>query len=124
CENEAEVLERTRAKIHKLYDLSELPLFRVSVCKTEDGKAYLFTGMHHVITDAEASQIFWDELLKLYIEETGGAKANLPKIEYQYADYANWQRKTLKGEILARGIEFWKDELKGTQQVLKLPTDY
>jgi amino acid adenylation domain-containing protein len=40
----------------------------------------------------------------------------------QYADFAQWQRESLRGEALEREISYWKRQLSGLS-VLELPTD-
>ncbi|GHO70203.1 hypothetical protein KSC_090950 [Ktedonobacter sp. SOSP1-52] len=40
----------------------------------------------------------------------------------QYADYALWQRSWLQGEVLARQLDYWKQQLRGLTP-LELPTD-
>lgn len=41
----------------------------------------------------------------------------------QYADYSDWQRRTLAGETLARSLDWWRRQLAGAPAVLELPTD-
>ena len=48
----------------------------------------------------------------------------MPPLPIQYADYAVWQRHRLRGENLARELEFWRDHLTGAPPLLDLPIDY
>ncbi|WP_244238661.1 non-ribosomal peptide synthetase, partial [Corallococcus terminator] len=41
----------------------------------------------------------------------------------QYADFASWQRGWLQGDVLAKQVAWWKDQLAGAPHVLDLPTD-
>ena len=41
----------------------------------------------------------------------------------QYADFAWWQRERLQGELLERGIAWWKRRLGNELPMLQLPTD-
>jgi amino acid adenylation domain-containing protein len=48
----------------------------------------------------------------------------LPELEVQYADYANWQREWLQGEVLEEEIAFWRRQLEGAPTLLELETDH
>ena len=41
----------------------------------------------------------------------------------QYADYAQWQRRWLQGEVLEQQVSYWREQLKGLPPLLRLPTD-
>jgi non-ribosomal peptide synthetase component F len=41
----------------------------------------------------------------------------------QYADFAVWQQEYLRGDVLERQVEYWRDQLAGAATVLELPTD-
>jgi amino acid adenylation domain-containing protein len=41
----------------------------------------------------------------------------------QYADYAEWQRKWLQGEVLETQLSYWKNQLHNVTGILDLPTD-
>ena len=42
----------------------------------------------------------------------------------QYADYAAWQRRWLRGEALESQLAYWKERLAGAPRLLELPTDH
>jgi len=52
-----------------------------------------------------------------------GEKNPLSPLPLQYADYARWQRDWLQGEVLERGLLFWKTQLAGVPPVHALPLD-
>ena len=41
----------------------------------------------------------------------------------QYADFAQWQRNWLQGEVLQQELDYWSEQLKDLAY-LKFPTDY
>ncbi len=47
----------------------------------------------------------------------------LPSLLVQYADFAVWQRQWLAGEILENQLDYWKEQLSNTPDLLELPTD-
>ena len=52
-----------------------------------------------------------------------GKEPSLPSLEVQYADFAIWQRDWLQGKILETQLNYWKQQLAGIPDLLKLPTD-
>jgi amino acid adenylation domain-containing protein len=51
------------------------------------------------------------------------APSPLAELPIQYADYAQWQREWLSGEVLAEQLSYWKGQLGGAPPVLELPAD-
>jgi len=54
----------------------------------------------------------------------GAASSELPALTVQYADFAQWQRTWLQGEVLEKQLTYWKTVLSGSLPVLELPYDY
>ena len=50
----------------------------------------------------------------------GSALGELP---IRYSDFAHWQRLWLRGEVLARQLDYWRGQLAGAPPLLDLPTD-
>src|SRR5207247_2645034 len=48
----------------------------------------------------------------------------LPELPIQYADYAEWQRENLQGEVLEEQLEYWRKQLGGELPVVELPGDH
>src|SRR5439155_17394603 len=67
--------------------------------------------------------IFLRELAALYESFSGGTPSPLPELPVQYADFANWQRQWLQGEVLEAQLSYWKKQLDPIPPVLELPTD-
>ncbi|HSF41121.1 MAG TPA: amino acid adenylation domain-containing protein, partial [Thermoanaerobaculia bacterium] len=59
----------------------------------------------------------------LYEAFAAGQPSPLPDLPVQYADYAEWQREWLQGEVLERQLAFWRGHLAGAPPVLDLPLD-
>ena len=47
----------------------------------------------------------------------------MPELEFQYADYAVWQRQSATRGLLNQGLYYWKKQLAGELPTLQLPTD-
>ena len=67
--------------------------------------------------------VFWRELGALYEAFSRGEPSPLAELPIQYADYALWQRRWLRGEVLEEQLGYWKEQL-AELPVLELPTDH
>ncbi|MCP4654143.1 MAG: amino acid adenylation domain-containing protein, partial [bacterium] len=47
----------------------------------------------------------------------------MPESEFQYGDYALWQRQWLTGEVLDQQLDYWRQRLAGASGILELPAD-
>src|SRR5207237_6807803 len=52
-----------------------------------------------------------------------GQPSPLPDLPIQYADFADWQRQWLQGEVLEQKVRPWRQRLAGAPADLGLPTD-
>ena len=89
----------------------------------------LLATMHHIVSDGWSMGVFAREAGALYQGYARGgagegeAAPALPALPVQYADYAIWQRAWLSGEVLERGLAYWRERLAGAPPVLALPAD-
>lgn len=113
-----EVASQIVKKFVRAFDLSKVPLLRVGLIKVRPDKYMLIYDMHHIISDGVSIVILVEEFAKLYEGK------ELPELKIQYKDYAAWQNKTMKKEVLMRQEEYWVKEYEGEIPVLNLLTDY
>jgi amino acid adenylation domain-containing protein len=106
------------------FDLSTGPLLRASVLRLSEQEHVLVCTMHHVISDGWSMGVLIRELTTLYEAYAKGEPSPLPELGIQYADYAQWQRKWLQGEVLEKQLNYWKQQLGGAPAALELPADY
>jgi amino acid adenylation domain-containing protein len=83
----------------------------------------LLCTLHHGVADGWSLPILVRELGLLYAAITGGRPAALPALPIQYADFARWQRRWLRGEALAAEVSHWRERLRGLPPLLELPVD-
>jgi amino acid adenylation domain-containing protein/FkbM family methyltransferase len=102
----------------RAFDLSRVPLLRVGFVKAGKSKHLLLFDMHHIISDGVSIEILLREFTALY------AGKELPLLELQYKDYAQWQQKYKGRESLIKQQEYWKEEFSGEIPVLELPVDF
>jgi non-ribosomal peptide synthetase component F/acyl carrier protein len=104
------------------FDLSRLPLVRFRLVKLSGKEHALVLTMHHIVSDGWSLGVITQELASLYQAFTKDEDSPLPELVVQYADFANWQREWLTGEVLDNQITYWKKQL-GQIANLELPTD-
>jgi amino acid adenylation domain-containing protein len=123
-EREAEALRLATENARMLFDLAHGPLLRVILIRLSDEEHRLFLTLHHIIFDGFAiNQVFLPELHTLYKAFSTGQHSTLPDLPIQYADFATWQRESLRGEKLANQLTYWKKQLADAPVTLELPTD-
>ena len=100
-------------------DLTVAPLGHLTlVCVAED--RYLLQLRYcHGIMDGTSHLVWLNELSALY----NGKK--LPKVQYQYSQFAGWQRNFLDPQStgVIQQLKYWNQKLQGAPELLELPTD-
>ncbi|HEU4964584.1 MAG TPA: amino acid adenylation domain-containing protein [Bacilli bacterium] len=122
-EQEAAMNRLFQAEFAQGFDLRQGPLFRAKLLRFSDEEHVLLLLMHHIVSDGWSMGVLLGELASLYDANTGGQPANLPDLAVQYADFAQWQRNWLQGDVLDEQLSYWTQQLGGTLPVLQLPTD-
>ncbi|MGE0127956.1 MAG: amino acid adenylation domain-containing protein [Blastocatellales bacterium] len=106
------------------FDLAEGPLFRAALLQLSDEDQALLSTTHHIISDVWSKGVLIREVAALYQAFADGRPSPLPELPVQYADFAYWQRRWLRGEVLDEQLSYWKRQLAGSPSVLELPTDH
>src|SRR5882724_4746933 len=106
------------------FNLEQWPLLRTKLLRIGDDEHVLLVTMHHIISDGWSMGVFLHELTTLYEAFSTGHGPDLPELQIQYADYAQWERERLRGEVLEEQLSYWREQLRGAPPVLELPTDY
>jgi amino acid adenylation domain-containing protein len=120
-EQKEEVKRLARAYNEQVFDLTQPPLFRLTLLRLGTNKHLLLIVMHHIISDAWSTGVFIQELSQLYTAFVSDRSNPLPKLPIQYADFAVWQRQLLQGEFLESQLTYWQGQLNQLP-VLNLPT--
>jgi amino acid adenylation domain-containing protein len=117
-EVEAQVAEECR----KPFDLAIGPLLRVTLLHLAEHEHVLVVTMHHIISDGWSMGIFFDELVSGYNRLLAGDELLTEASPIQYADFADWQRKSLRGDRLDHSLQYWQQQLAGAPLMTDLPT--
>jgi len=124
----AELTERVNAEGGRPVRLSEAPLLRLRLFRMasknndSDNDNVLVITTHHFVVDGWSCGLVMRELSIAYNALLQGLAIELPALPVQYADFAAWQNKFLKGPELKRQSDYWREQLRGLT-TLNLPTD-
>ena len=97
------------------FDLTRGPLLRASLLRLGAQDHLLVVVFHHIVCDGWSLGVMLRELSALYTAFSRGAASPLPPLPVQYADYAEWQRDWLRGDVLQKQVEYWRNQLDGVE---------
>jgi non-ribosomal peptide synthetase component F len=123
-DRETEARRWVATEAQRPFDLSQGPLLRGIVLRLDDEEHLGLLTMHHIVSDGWSTGILIRELGALYLAFSAGGSPALPALPIQYADFAQWQRQWLQGEVLEAQIAYWKDQLADAPATVDLPTDH
>ena len=105
------------------FDLTRLPLIRVSLFQLGETERVLVINAHHIVVDGLSIGLMLDELNTFYRIFTGSGDPHPSDLTVQYADFALWQRQAITNGSYASQVEFSRSQLHGKLPVLELPCD-
>ncbi|OQY30062.1 MAG: hypothetical protein B6244_02035 [Candidatus Cloacimonetes bacterium 4572_55] len=122
------IREHAQKESVHVFDLSQPPLLRVRLYRTEPRRHVLLIVIHHIICDGWSMRVLENELLTAYRAYRSGETHSLPPLPIQYKDYAAWAIKQLseENEKSQRDKKYWHKQLSGEffPSRIDLPTDY
>lgn len=121
---EDEVRRWVREETLRSFDLRRGPLLRATVLRLAPETHIILFTMHHIISDGWSVVVLIREMAGLYLACDANKPSPLPELTIQYADFAQWQRDWLQGEVLETQLNYWSCQLAGLAVNLDLPTDY
>jgi amino acid adenylation domain-containing protein len=105
------------------FDFENGPLLRVTLLKLKEEEHLFVLTEHHLIHDGWTQGVLLREFITLFTAFFEGRPSPLPELSIQYGDYAYWQRNYLKGQVLERKLDYWKEKLAGLEPLVNLPLD-
>ncbi|MCP4663006.1 MAG: non-ribosomal peptide synthetase, partial [bacterium] len=102
------------------FDLERGPVFRILLLRRRPGEHVLLVNAHHIVSDGWSLGVFSRELTRLYEAFAAGRPSPLAELVVQYADFAVWQRRWLRGEVLEGQLGYWRAQLGGDLPLLQL----
>ncbi|HVS00192.1 MAG TPA: condensation domain-containing protein, partial [Thermoanaerobaculia bacterium] len=110
---EAELTRWLGPRARQPFDLAAAETVRLTLFQVADEDVAMLATMHHIVTDWWSFNVFRGELLTLYADFSHGRPSSLPELPIQFADFTVWQRQWMRGEALARQLEYWQRQLAG-----------
>ncbi|OUS05847.1 hypothetical protein A9Q81_03635 [Gammaproteobacteria bacterium 42_54_T18] len=123
ADRQSKAKEIAEADIQTGFDLAQGPMIRAQLLQLDDNQHALVMVMHHIVSDGWSMEIFVKEMAALYAATRQGQPSPLPALSIQYADFAQWQRQWLTGELLDVQLGYWKKQLANAPEQLMLPFD-
>lgn len=121
--DETELQAFIREEIQTPFNLEADHMMRATLIRRNRKEHLLLIVMHHIGSDGWSIPLMANELAVLYSARVQQHTPVLPELSLQYADYAIWQRKNIKEELLTTQLNYWKGQLYGVEP-LQLPTDF
>ncbi|MFN6563916.1 MAG: amino acid adenylation domain-containing protein [Nostoc sp. ChiSLP01] len=123
--NEQEIAteEFAAAQAQQPFDLATSPLIKTTLVVLNETEHILLVCMHHIVSDGWSMGVFVQELATLYNAFCQGQPSPLAPLPIQYADFAQWQRQWLQGDVLQTQLTYWQQQLANAPVLLSLPTD-
>ncbi|MFI7547036.1 amino acid adenylation domain-containing protein [Actinoplanes sp. NPDC049599] len=124
----AEVPEAVTAAVTHRFELTEeLPL-RAQILRTAPDSSVLVLVIHHLAADGGSAAPLAQDLMTAYAARREYREPDWAPLPVQYKDYTLWQRELLgddedPGSLAAAQVDYWRTELAGVPQPLRLPLD-
>ena len=120
---EEEMSPLIRREIERPFDLEAGPLLRCCLWKLGDRDYVALLVTHHIASDGWSIHLLFGELAVLYETVSRAEQSPLAELAIQYSDFADWQRRWFRGEVLADHLDYWKRQLSGTEPTSSIQPD-
>src|SRR5580698_6520689 len=104
------------------FDLAAGPLLRTCLVLLGEAEQALVVVVHHAVFDGWSAEVLVRDLAALYGGEATGGPPGLGELAVQFADYAVWERDSLRGQRRADLESYWRGVLAGFETV-QFPAD-
>ncbi|MGA7217010.1 MAG: cytochrome P450 [Candidatus Sulfotelmatobacter sp.] len=123
ADREAEVERHVGALARLPFQLQRGPMLRPTLVRFDDTHHRLYVVAHQIVLDGmSVYQIFPTELAALYRAFSSGKPSPLTELQFQYDDFAHWQREWVSSEG-SKQIGYWRKQLDGKVLPLSWPGD-
>lgn len=119
-EQKSELQRSLTRAAQQSFDLRQDLMLKVTLFRLPDGEQALLLLLHHIASDGWSGDIILREINAYYTAFTTGTPISLPALPIQYADFAQWQKQWLSGDVLTQQLDYWKQRLAGELPVLEL----
>ena len=117
----AERLEtQLREVMFRPFDLSQVPLLRVTIFHQSPTNHLLVIAIHHIVTDMWSVALLLSQTSKNYKMILQGEEVPIKEPRATYADHVKWQTDMLASEEGQQHLQYWQEKLAGELPVLNL----
>jgi acyl carrier protein len=120
-QRETEAQRLYEQESHRPFDLAGDLMLRCSLLRLGPEDHVLLFTVHHIVLDAWALGILYQELSALYKALTAGKPVQLPDLPIHPADFACWERQYLTGDRLQAQLAYWKHQLGDVTAMTRIP---
>ncbi|MEB2340365.1 MAG: amino acid adenylation domain-containing protein, partial [Nitrospirales bacterium] len=99
-------------------------LWRIKLVQLGEQDHLLFVTLHHAIADGWSLNLLLADMVSAYCALRAGQPVPFPAPTVRYADYAQWQREWLTGDVLEHELGYWKQALAGASPMVSLYADH
>lgn len=87
------------------FNLSTGPLFKISLLQLHEEEHILMINLHAAIADSQSLNVFAHDFIRVYSAKVNGLQSEPRAIGLQYADYADWQRRSVDSEVYRKQLQ-------------------
>jgi amino acid adenylation domain-containing protein len=95
----------------RAFDLTRGPVCRTTVVHLDPADWVVLFTTHHLVCDAWSINVLVTELSRLYSGFVNGESVELPRLLFQYLDFARWQREQLATAEFGEHLFYWTRQL-------------
>jgi NRPS condensation-like uncharacterized protein/acyl carrier protein len=121
--DDGEIISYIRRLIDTPFDVSSEYAIRVSLIDYLNGEFHLILVLSKMAVDGWTVSILQRELMEIYNSRLRGEKESLEKLPIRYVDFSSWQDSYLRGPVLEKQLNYWKEQLRDLTP-LNLKTDH
>jgi fengycin family lipopeptide synthetase D len=122
--NDKSAREQISDEVHRTFDLTVWPLFRIKIFSFNDNISILTIVFHHIIIDLKSRQVFERELTELYNSYSSGKSVIEMAPVNKYSDYSNWLNNWIASDEARDKLEEWRTEIPQDLEILQVSPDF
>jgi amino acid adenylation domain-containing protein len=122
-ERKAGLVRWLRARTSEPFDLENDDLLRSYLIHMSDDEDVIFFNLHHIVCDGWSLGVLLQEVAMLYDSITEEKLYPLAELRLQYRDYAEKQRRLVRGDRIQKQLAFWQERLADAPETTAFPFD-
>ncbi|MCI4226906.1 non-ribosomal peptide synthetase [Dickeya dianthicola] len=120
-DRDEQVWLRSRAEALRAFDLQrDIPL-RITLMQCELEHAVLLFTLPHIVSDGWSMGVLVRDFCQLYRCLASGDVQPPAPLQFQYADYTNWQKGYFSSHGMQQSLHYWRDKLAALPLCHSLP---